>query len=123
MGINLINQNLEVFSLSNLKAVSGNAPNVLNGLPDPDRIFIGGSGGKLIEILNYADERLAINGRIVLALASLENLQEATSWFKEKSWKYQIMQVQISRSASFAKLTRMLPLNPVTIVSAFNETY
>ena len=87
-------------------------------LPTPDRIFIGGSGGNLSQILN-ACSRLTPGGVLVLALATLEHLNTAVRWFQESgSWNYQLLQVQLSRSVPVGNLTRFAPLNPVTIVSA-----
>jgi len=123
IGITLIEQNLKTFSVTNVQTVYGSAPAILEGLPAPDRIFIGGSGGKLRDILSYSRKQLTPNGRIVLALATLEHLQEAVTWFKEQQWRYHLLQVQISRSVSFAELTRFLPLNPITLVSASNRPY
>ncbi len=123
MGITLINKNIQTFSLSNVHIVHGSAPDVLEDLPNPDRIFIGGSGGKLEEILNHIQSRLSRGGRLVLALATLEHTYEALTWLKQQRWQYDLIQMQISRSVSLGDLTRLIPLNPITIVSASNETY
>jgi len=122
MGVVLINKNIQTFGLSNVQIIQGNAPSVLAELPIPDRIFIGGSGGKLEEILNYIQTRLPRGGRLVLALATLEHLCLTHAWLKKHHWKYHLVELQISRSVSLGDLTRLIPLNPVNIVSASNET-
>ena len=99
-------------------AIQGAAPEILTDLPNPDRIFIGGSGGNLNQILNACD-RLSPQGVIVLAIATVEHLNLALSWFaKDERWNYQLLQVQLSRSVPVARLTRFSPLNPVTIITA-----
>ena len=117
-GITLIQQNIDSFALSNVKYIYGHAPTILAGLPAPDRIFIGGSGGELLNVLSYCAKQLKPDGRIVLALATLEHLHQAMNWFSKANWHYHLLQVQLSRSVSIAALTRFLPLNPITLISA-----
>jgi precorrin-6Y C5,15-methyltransferase (decarboxylating) len=116
MGITLIEKNCQLFQVENVIPIHGVAPHILGELPNADRIFIGGSGGNLTSILDFCQQKLKENGIIVLALATLENQQESINWFKTHNWKYQILQVQISRSIPVANLTRFTPLNPVTII-------
>lgn len=116
-GTTLISQNCRRFQVENVISIQGSAPDVLHQLPVPDRIFIGGSGGKLSQILD-ACSRLAPGGLLVLALATLEHLNTALGWLNEHgSWNYQLLQVQLSRSVPVGQLTRFAPLNPVTILT------
>ena len=39
---------------------------VMDGLPDPDAVFVGGSGGHLNEILVTVGVRLKTGGRVVV---------------------------------------------------------
>ncbi len=48
----LIRENRNRFGCGNLVPVAGSAPEVLRELPAPDAVFIGGSSGKLVEILS-----------------------------------------------------------------------
>ena len=52
--IALIQANAEEFGVPNVKAVLGRAPEVLEGLPDPDAIFVGGTGRQLDLVLGAA---------------------------------------------------------------------
>lgn len=117
-GITLIQQNCQRLHVPNVMAIHGSAPAALNSLPPPDRIFIGGSGGNLTSILNACSDRLSTQGRIVLALATLEHLHTTLTWLTQQHpiWEYQLLQVQLSRSVAIAHLTRFTPLNPVTLV-------
>ena len=118
MGSTLIEQNCRRFQVTNVISIHGNAPDILENLPTPNRIFIGGSGGNLSVILDFCKLKLAPNGLIVLAFATLEHLNQALNWFKGHNWEYKLLQIQLSRSISVAQLTRFTPLNPVTIVTA-----
>ncbi|AFZ30417.1 precorrin-6Y C5,15-methyltransferase (decarboxylating) [Gloeocapsa sp. PCC 7428] len=115
-GTTLIQQNCDRFGVKNVVSIHGSAPEVLSQLPTADRVFIGGSGGNLVAILEAV--RLSPNGVIVLALATVEHLAIALDWLKHQQWHYQMLQVQLSRSVPIADLTRFTPLNPVTILSA-----
>lgn len=120
-GSSLISQNCRRFGVENVIPIHGTAPEILSALPNPDRIFIGGSGGNLTQILEVCS-RLAPNGVLVLALATLEHLNTALFWLKENgNWNCQLLQVQLSRSVPIGQLTRFAPLNPVTIVSAIHQ--
>jgi precorrin-6B C5,15-methyltransferase / cobalt-precorrin-6B C5,C15-methyltransferase len=118
MGINLIEKNCQRFQVNNVIPVGGTAPDSLTKLPSPHRIFIGGSGGNIASILKTCQEKLQADGILVLALATLENLNDSLVWLSERNWNYRLLQVQISRSVSIGNMTRLSPLNPVTIVTA-----
>ncbi|MUL37123.1 precorrin-6y C5,15-methyltransferase (decarboxylating) subunit CbiE [Gloeocapsopsis dulcis] len=118
-GTTLIQQNCDRLQVKNIVTVHGSAPEALTQLPTPDRVFIGGSGGNLVSILEAL--RLSRRGIIVLALATVEHLTTALDWLKQQQWNYQMLQVQLSRSVPIADLTRFTPLNPVTILSAIAE--
>jgi precorrin-6Y C5,15-methyltransferase (decarboxylating) len=118
IGSTLIKQNCQRLHIKNVVSIHGTAPESLQNLPTPDRIFIGGSGGNLPSILDTCHIRLAPNGIVVLALATLEHLSKALDWLNNNNWEYRLLQVQLSRSVPVAALTRFTPLNPVTILTA-----
>jgi precorrin-6B C5,15-methyltransferase / cobalt-precorrin-6B C5,C15-methyltransferase len=116
IGISLIQQNCQRFQVNNVTAIAGVAPEALNKLPAPDRVFIGGSGGNLSEILQVCQQQLRPRGRIVLALSTLEHLAEILEWSRQSDWQSQMLQIQLARSVAIADLTRLHPLNPVILV-------
>lgn len=116
-GFALISENATRFRVTNVIPVHGTAPTVLENLPVPDRIFIGGSGGNLLEVLSTCQSRLRSSGRIVLALATLEHLHSAIAWSQTQDWRHHLLQVQLARSVAVARLTRLQPLNPVTLLT------
>jgi len=118
IGTSLIEQNCRRLHVSNVVSIHGTAPDILQQLPAPNRIFIGGSGGNLSVILDTCSTRLVNNGVVVLALATLEHLNTTLGWLNSHQWNYRLLQVQLSRSVPVGQLTRFTPLNPVTIVTA-----
>ncbi len=121
-GTTLIEQNCQRFQVKNVISIHGNAPEILHNLPTPHRIFIGGSGGNLSEILDTCGSKLAPLGILVLALATVEHLNTALGWMRSHGWETRLLQVQLSRSVPVGQLTRFCPLNPVTIITAINYT-
>ncbi|MDA0268021.1 MAG: precorrin-6y C5,15-methyltransferase (decarboxylating) subunit CbiE [Cyanobacteria bacterium] len=117
MGIELIRRNAERFGTTTVQAIPGKAPAVLAPLPDPNRIFIGGSSGALTAILDVCSNRLKSGGQMILAIATLENQAEITQWLSQHPpWHFQGYQVNLSRATAVGPLTRWSPLNPVTLI-------
>ena len=117
MGSTLIVKNSQRFQVNNLTSINGTAPAALSNLPNPDRIFIGGSGGKIADILHTCSQKLTQQGIIVMAFATIEHQHEAINWMRDRNWQYRLLQLQISRSTPINHLTRFTPLNPVTIIT------
>jgi len=122
IGNTLIEQNCQRLQINNVVSIHGSAPDILSQLPTPDRVFLGGSGGNLSAILDSCHANLTADGIVVLALATLEHLNQALDWLNSHSWNYCLLQVQLSRSVPVGHLTRFTPLNPVTILSANNPS-
>jgi precorrin-6Y C5,15-methyltransferase (decarboxylating) len=118
IGNALIEKNCRRLQVKNVVSIHGTAPDILQQLPTPNRVFIGGSGGNLNLILDSCQARLAPGGIVVLALATLEHLNLVLDWLNSQRWEYRLLQAQLSRSVPVAQLTRFTPLNPVTIVTA-----
>src|SRR5450830_1835167 len=65
--------------LSNYSLQLGRAPEGLGEWPDPDAVFIGGSGGELAELIALVLQRLRPGGHLVMNFVTLENLATATA--------------------------------------------
>ncbi len=118
VGGELVRQNAERFHTPQVQVITGTAPTALAALPEPDRVFVGGSGGNLAAILDACAARLRPQGRIVTAIATLEHSATLTQWIAHHpQWRAQAIQVQISRSATVGPLTRWSPLNPITLTT------
>jgi len=117
--IELLRRNVERFGSAKVKVVAGEAPAILSGLPDPDSVFVGGSGGQLADILDTAARRLKPGGWIVVNLAALERAQEAYHRLKERGLSTEIVMVNAARGKELSDGTvRLESLNPVFIVTA-----
>ena len=116
LGVQLIHQNCQQLGVNHVAIIAGVAPDVFSDLPDPDRVFIGGSGGHLLAILGALATRLRPGGVVVLALATQEHQALVFSWAKQQGWPYHALDIHLSRSLAVGGLTRWQPLNPVTLM-------
>ena len=55
--LELIEKNKLKFGCENITVVAGKAPEALEGLPAPDRVFLGGTSGQTEEILTRLVDR------------------------------------------------------------------
>lgn len=110
--------NQVAFQVSNHTLVHGKAPQHLDGWPDPDAVFIGGSGGELAELIALALQRLRPGGHLVLNLVTLDNLETATATLRTLGAAWDVVLLQASRSKPILHMHRMAAENPVWIVCA-----
>lgn len=106
---------------TNYTLVEGKAPAHLDEWPDPDAVFIGGSGGELAGLIDLALARLNPHGRLVMNFVTLENLATATAALAAAGARWEVVQLQASRSQPILDLHRMAAQNPVWIVTARKE--
>ncbi|MEG0473925.1 MAG: precorrin-6Y C5,15-methyltransferase (decarboxylating) subunit CbiT, partial [Solibacillus sp.] len=103
-------------------AILGKAPLRLDEFPNPNAIFIGGNGGNMEHLLEMCITRLLPGGRLVMNIATIENLADAMKYLKNLGCNVTVLQAQISRSKPILNLTRFEPLNPIFIVTAQKGT-
>ena len=111
--------NVKRFQCGEIVAIHGSAPEALQGLPDPDRVFIGGSGGHLRGILQAVAARLRPHGRVVQTAVTLDTLEQAHAFWREQSFQINITQLQVSRSVPIENSLRLAALNPVFVITAW----
>ena len=116
--LELMAQNKERMGACNLRIVAGKAPEALEPLPAPDRVFIGGSGGNLTRIMQVALEKNP-QVRFVVTAITLETIGTALQGFKELGLtNVEIVQANISRDRKAGPYHLMTAENPVYIMSA-----
>jgi precorrin-6Y C5,15-methyltransferase (decarboxylating) len=120
--IQQIEINKSRFGVKNLEVVHAVLPEGLEGLPRPDRIFIGGGGRDLAKIINAAVTFLKPDGLVVVNTVLMQNIQTASETLKALDFKISQVQVQISRSRSMPWGDRLEAQNPVWIVSGIRKS-
>lgn len=112
-----IADNIQQFHCGNIQILQETFPDGADSLPRPDRIFVGGGGGYLSEILDTACDCLLPSGIIVINAVLMQNVTAAFSCLEQKGFHPEMIQVQVSRSRAMPYGTRMESLNPVWIIS------
>lgn len=113
-----IRVNRKRLQVTNYTLVVDKAPSGIDGWPDPDAVFVGGSGGNLDPLIQEILQRLSTGGRLVMNFVTLENLAEVTGVLEQAGVEWDVTQIQASRSSPILDMHRMQAENPVWIVSA-----
>ena len=104
------------FNVQDLTVVCGQAPECLDGLPSPDRVFVGGGGVRIEAILKSVIQRLGLDGRLVLTAVLFETLERARMVLYAAGWDVEVIQLQVSRGRKMGQGMRLEALNPVWIL-------
>jgi precorrin-6Y C5,15-methyltransferase (decarboxylating) len=111
-------ENARRWRVTNYTLEEGRAPQGLDAWPDPDAVFIGGSGGELAGLIALVLARLKPGGRLVMNFVTLENLATATSALDRAGAAWEAVLLQASRSQPILDGHRMAAQNPVWIVTS-----
>lgn len=113
----LLDENRRKLGGYNVQIVAGRAPEVLEALPAPDCVFVGGSGGEMRRILALAKEKNPAV-RVVVTAIALETLEEARRALIDLGFAgVEVSQMAASRGKAVGPYTMMTALNPVFILS------
>ncbi|KAF0144923.1 MAG: precorrin-6Y C5 15-methyltransferase / precorrin-8W decarboxylase [Nitrospirae bacterium] len=115
-----IKENKIRFDANNIEIIKGNAPEALTNLPSPERVFIGGSGGKLKEIIDLIAKTQA--SIAVINAATIETLNEAVQNLEKSGFTAGVSEISVSRSKTVAGKKHMSALNPVFIITGEKQT-
>ncbi|WP_321532904.1 precorrin-6y C5,15-methyltransferase (decarboxylating) subunit CbiE [uncultured Desulfuromonas sp.] len=116
--LKFLRENLNRFHPRNVRVVEGEAPSCLEDLPDPDRVFIGGSGGNLWELLEAVDGRLPADGRVVLTAMTLDTLVASSDFFGNSGYLVDVTTLNVARTSSNTDYKVFEAHNPVYIIVA-----
>ncbi len=116
--VNIIEQNAFELGVPMLQIVSGVAPGVLEGLPSPDAIFIGGglTSGDLLKICWNA---LNPGGRLVSNVVTLEGEKKLLDWQSE--YGGDLTRLNVSHVEKIGKFQGWKELRSVTQLSLIKK--
>ncbi len=113
-----LRENLAKFCAHNVKLVEACAPEGLEELPDPDRVFIGGAGGSLEEIVEQVDRRLKGGGLIVLNAVTLDTLGRSVELLEYHGYQVEVVCINVARTRPLTEYKLFEAQNPIYIISA-----
>jgi precorrin-6Y C5,15-methyltransferase (decarboxylating) len=114
----LIGQNAERFGVSNVFPIHGSAPSAWQDLPDPDAVFIGGTGRQLAAIVTDVLARLKPGGRIVADMASIGNVSEVQAILRAATGDVKVWMFSVAKGNYQLERIRFDAQNPIFVLSA-----
>jgi precorrin-6Y C5,15-methyltransferase (decarboxylating) len=114
----LIRENVERFGATSVTPITGRAPEVWADLPDPDAVFLEGSGREVVRLAELAFARLKPGGRLVASLASIDSLHELRQALIVHTSQVNVWMLNIARGADQLERLRFAALSPAFLLSA-----
>ena len=105
------------FGIGNMQVIHARLPDGIADLPDPDRVFIGGGGKTLADLIRMAANRLKPAGIIVINTVLIDNLAAATHILEDLDFDMDMVQIQVSRATAMPFSHRLQAANPVWIIT------
>lgn len=116
-GLNKIKMRVTNYTLINAKA-----PSMIDSWPDPNAIFIGGSGGELAQLISLCISRMLPDANLVMNFVTIENMATAVECLKtlsnDENINWDVTQLSSARSKPILHMNRFQAENPVWIVTA-----
>nr|WP_307989032.1 precorrin-6y C5,15-methyltransferase (decarboxylating) subunit CbiE [uncultured Niameybacter sp.] len=114
--ISLIKKNKEHLGIINMEVCHTNCPEGMEDLPTPQKVFIGGSGKKLKEILKIVlDKNPKVH--IVITALTLETLQEALVCKELFNLEISCSQISVANSKEVGSYHMLMGQNPIFILT------
>ena len=112
----LIQKNREKFAAYNLTLIEGKAPEVLDMLPAPDAVFIGGTKGNMDAVIDAVLHKNPA-ARLCIAAIALETLSAAVAALTAHGLAAEVTQISVSRTKAAGSLHLLMANNPVFLIT------
>jgi precorrin-6Y C5,15-methyltransferase (decarboxylating) len=112
----LMIENAKMFDVPSLVAIHGQAPDAWQDLPDPEAIFVGGSGRMVPDLVAAALTRLVEGGRVVVTVSSPDNLVAVQAKIEAARLRSDVRMINIARGQYQLTRVRFASLNPIFLV-------
>jgi len=112
----LMVENAADFQCPTLVPVHGRAPEAWANLPDPDAVFVGGTGRAVAELVKSAVARLHPAGRIVINVSSPDSLVDVQQVLEDYGLRVDVRMINIARGQKQFDRMRFEALNPTFLV-------
>jgi precorrin-6Y C5,15-methyltransferase (decarboxylating) len=110
-----IRANRQILNAYNVTVIHGDAPGILENLPDPERIFLGGGGNGLQDILCESVRRLKPGGIIVVNAVIEKTRLAAPQILHRLGLSVSLSTISVTRSDYPAE--NPITLNPITLIT------
>lgn len=114
--VKLTAENAREFGCDNISVHEGICPDALSGLPAPDKVFIGGSSGRMDAIFEIVHSKNPC-ADIVVTAVSLETLHETINRFDKYAKATEVVQIAVTRTKKIGSHTMLQAQNPIFVIS------
>ncbi len=114
----LMLENAAHFDCPSLIPTHGRAPDAWADLPDPDAVFVGGTGRIVSDLVARAVSRLNPGGRIVINVSSPESLVEVQRVLEGQAMRVDVRMINIARGQYQLDRMRFEAINPTFLIVA-----
>ncbi len=114
----MLRENLQDFGITNVVPIHGQAPEAWAELPDPDAVFIGGTGRTVPTLVEQAYARLKVGGRLVANVGSIENLSAVHEVLNNTGADVKVWMVNIAHGTYQLERVRFEARNPTFLIGA-----
>lgn len=112
-GIGLIRKNAAKFGIE-INIIQGTAPDAMNSIESFNKCFIGGSDGRLAQIVEKADIKLSAGGVLAASFIVPDNMVEMKRILTEK--KYSDIELRLIQSSIIEVKGLMKANNPIFLI-------
>lgn len=113
--VKLLKENIKNFGTYNIESVNSYAPEGLEILPPPDKVFIGGSGKELRSIVDTLINKNP-KVKIVITAITIESIGESVKVLEGKGYTPEITCINASHSHKLGGYNMMKAENPIYII-------
>ena len=117
--VELLYENRRKFHTGNMEILAGEATGIIPELPAPTHVFIGGSGGNMLKIVEQVYQK-NVNARIVITSVTMETQAELftlAEMAKETGRKFDMLQMAVTRITEVGRYHMQQAENPVWIAT------
>jgi len=120
--MDILKKNIYKFGVSDqVLLYKGQAPIILQKLPTPDAVYIGGSQGGIVQLLDYCWRRLSDHGRLVISavteLTKANLITHVETKYAKHIQSIEWTEVAVSKGRSLGGQLVLQPKLPVLILS------
>lgn len=96
--VSIMKENIKKHRCENIELIHDDAIDALEKIESCDRVFIGGTRGNFEKIMNLLEKKLPSDGIVVMNAVTLETLSKWIEYLNATNKRYELIQIQISRS-------------------------
>jgi cobalt-precorrin-6B (C15)-methyltransferase len=117
-GVELIGKNSELLGVK-INITHGTAPNDIESISSYNKCFIGGSAGKLEQIIDALDKKLETGGTIAASFIVPDNMVDFKRKLKELN--YTEIEAKLIQSSTIDNLGLLKANNPIFIIKGIKQ--